>query len=112
MILHDRQDCTEFLARILDQTQAWRQKKAVEYADDPRNEKAAEMLDQLAIDAANLIDEQFAQLQPHFGWSSQIFRASVIQAAKSVGFSHRNRSSHSFVRLVGLACPLSAVFHK
>jgi predicted aminopeptidase len=109
MILNDKTDCTEFLARILDQTQAWRRKTAAEYADDPRNEKAARMLDQLAIDSANLSDQQWTELRPHFGWSSQIFRAGVVQAAKMVGFAHRNSSFDSFVRLVVKQLPTSRV---
>ena len=100
MILNDKQDCIEHCARILEQTSAWRKKKAAEWPDDVRNGKAAEMLDQLAIDSANLTDEQWAELKPHFGWSSQTWRGGLIQAAKLVGFAHRNRSFESFVKLI------------
>jgi hypothetical protein len=67
------------------------------------------MLDQLATDSANLSDEQFAELKPHLGWDSQIFRESLAQAAQMVGFGHRNRSLNSFVRLVVLQLPASRV---
>jgi hypothetical protein len=67
------------------------------------------MLDQLAIDATNLTDEQFVDLQPHFGWSSQIWRESLVQAARSVGFAHRNTNFASFVRTVVRHLPTTRV---
>jgi hypothetical protein len=109
MILNDKQDCIEQFARILEQTSAWRRKTATKYPDDLRNLKAAEMLDQLARDSANLTDEQWEELKPHFGWSSQTFRDALIQATKLVGFAHRNRSLDSFVRLAVWSLPTSRV---
>jgi hypothetical protein len=58
------------------------------------------MLDQLAIEAAGLTDEQFADLQPHFGWSSQIWRDGLVSAARMVGFANRNANFGAFVRSV------------
>jgi hypothetical protein len=87
MILNDKQDCIEQFARILEQTSAWRRKTATKYPDDLRNLKAAEILDQLVIDSANLSGEQWEELKPHFGWSSQTFRDALIQATKLVGFT-------------------------
>ena len=101
MILNDLQDCVESIVRILEQTSAWRRKTAAKFPDDSaRNIKAAEMLDQLGIDAASLTDEQFSDLRPHFGWSSQIWRDGLVSAAKMVGFAHRNTNFASFVRTV------------
>ena len=100
MVLNDKQDCTEYFARIFEQTAAWRRKKAAEYPDDLRNIKAAEMLDQLAIDSAKMTDAQWTELKPYFGWSSQTLRDALIQATKLVGFAHRNRGWESFIRLV------------
>jgi predicted aminopeptidase len=107
MILNDKQDCAEYFARIFEQTAAFRRKIATKYPDDLRNLKAAEMLDQLAIDSANLSDDNWEELKPHFGWSSQAFRDALIQATKLVGFAHRNRSFDSFVRLVVWHLPSS-----
>jgi hypothetical protein len=109
MILNDKQDCIESIARILEQTAAWRRKTAAKYPDDNRNTKAAEMLDKLAIDAASLTDEQFTDLQPHFGWSSQIWRDGLVSAARMVGFAHRNTNLTSFVRTVVRQLPVSRV---
>jgi hypothetical protein len=100
MILNDKQDCIESIARILEKTSAWRRSTAAKFPDDPRNIKAAEMLDQLAIDAANLTDDQWTDLQTHFGWASQTWRDGLVQAARLIGFSHRNNSFDSFVRAV------------
>jgi hypothetical protein len=100
MILNDKQDCIESIARILESTSAWRRKKAAEWPADQRNEKAAEMLDQLAKDCASLTDEHWNEFTPHFGWSSQNWREAVVQAAKMVGFAHRGKTFESFVRTV------------
>jgi hypothetical protein len=109
MILNDKQDCIESIARILENTSAWRKATAVKYPDDLRNIKSSEMLDQLAKDSANLTDEQWKEFTPHFGWSSQIWRGAVVQAAKMVGFAHRNRSFESFVRAVVRQLPTMRV---
>jgi hypothetical protein len=109
MILNDKQDCIESIVRILESTSAWRKRTAAKFPDDPRNAKAAEMLDQLAIDAASLTDEQFTDLQPHFGWSSQTWRDGLVQATRFVGFAHREKNFNSFVRLVVRQLPTSRV---
>jgi hypothetical protein len=109
MILNDKQDCIESIARILEQTSAWRRATAAKFPDDERNTKAAGMLDQLAIDAATLSDGQWTDLQKHFGWASQTWRDGLVQAARSVGFAHRNSSFDSFVRTVVRQLPTSRV---
>jgi len=106
---NDKQDCTEQFSTILDRTSAWRRKTAAKHPEDPRNLRAAEMLDQLAADSVHLTDEQWVQLKPYFGWNWQIFREGLIQAAKLVGFAHRNRGLDSFVRLVVKQLPASRV---
>jgi predicted aminopeptidase len=109
MNLNDKQDCNEQFAKTLDRTSAWRRKTASKYPDDPRNLKAAEMLDRLAIESTNLTDEHWEKLRPHFGWNSQTFYDALIQAAKLVGFAHRNSTFDSFVRLVVKQLPVSRV---
>ena len=109
MILNDKQDGIEHIERVLNQTSVWRMKKAAVFTDDPRNEKAAGMLDQLAIDCANLSDEQWAELKPHFGWNSQIWRSALIETARMVGFFHRNKTFDSFVRLLVKQLPASRI---
>jgi alkylhydroperoxidase family enzyme len=106
MILNDKQDCIDSIVRILEQTSAGRRKTAAKFPGDERNTKAAKLLDQLAIEAASLTDEQFSDLRPHFGWSSQIWRDGLVQAARSVGFAHRKTNFASFVRSIVRQLPL------
>jgi hypothetical protein len=108
MILNDKQDCIESIARILERTSAWRRSTAAKFPGDERNIKAAEMLDQLAIDAAKLTDEQFNDLQPFFGWSSPTWRAGLVEAARLVAFAHRSKSFDSFVRAVVRQLPATS----
>jgi hypothetical protein len=110
MILNDKQDCIDSFTRILEKTAAWRRSTAAKFpADSSRNINAAEMLDQLAIDAANLTENQWADLQGHFGWASQTWRDGLVQAARFVAFSHKNKSFDSFVRLVLRQLPSASV---
>src|ERR1700742_313036 len=96
--LKDKQDCAELLARILDRTSNWRRKTAEKYSTDPRNARAAEMLDRLVADSVALSDDEWEALRPHCcGWDSQSFHQAVSQAAKLVGFAHRNVGLDSFV---------------
>jgi hypothetical protein len=109
MILNDKQDCIESIAGILEKTSAWRSSTAAKFPGDPHNAKAAETLNQLAIDAANLTDEQWNDLQPYFGWASQTWRDGLVQAARLVGFAHREKNFNSFVRSVIRQLPHSSV---
>ena len=100
MILNDnKQDCIESIARILERTAEWR-KTALARFDDPRNFKAAETLERLAVDASGLTDEQWTDLQPHFAWASQFWRDDLFQAARLVGFAHKSKGFDAFIRLV------------
>jgi hypothetical protein len=109
MILNHKQDCIESIARVLEKTSAWRRATATKFPDDPRNLKSAELLDQLATDAASLSDDHWTDLQIHFGWASQTWRDGLVQAARLVGFAHRQKSFDSFVRLVVRQLPPSRV---
>jgi hypothetical protein len=63
--MNDKQDCIESIVRILERTAEWR-KTALARFDDPRNSKAAETLEQLAVDASGLTEEQWNALKPHY----------------------------------------------
>ena len=64
MTLNDKQDCIDSIAKVLERTAAWRKAIAVNFPDDPRNMRAAETLEKLAVDANNLSDEQWSDLIP------------------------------------------------
>jgi hypothetical protein len=111
MIMNDKNDCVESIAKISEKTSAWRRSTAAKFPDDQRNINAAEMLDLLAIEAANLTDEQWTALQPHFahGWSSQVWREALSTAARMVGFGHKSKSFDAFVRLVLRQLPSASI---
>jgi hypothetical protein len=70
MILNDKQDCIESIIRVLEGTSAWRRTTSARFPDDPRNMRAATTLDKLAVDVANLTDEQWLESKPHLdGWA-------------------------------------------
>jgi hypothetical protein len=58
MTLNDKQDCTESIVHALNRSEVWRTKLMVKYPNDSGNIRAAKMLNQLAIDAANMTDGQ------------------------------------------------------
>jgi hypothetical protein len=100
MILNDnKQDCIESIVRILERTAECR-KTALARFDDPRNLKAAETLEQLAVDASGLTEEQWNALKPHYAWASQFWRDDLFQAARMVGFAHKSKNLDAFVRLL------------
>ena len=101
MILNDKQDCIDSIAKVLERTAAWRKAIAVNFPDDPRNMRAAETLEKLAVDASILCDEQWSDLQPHFsGWASEKWRTGPSQTARQVGFHHRAKDFHFFAKVL------------
>ena len=51
MILSTKEDCVANITRALERTSLWRKAMTVRWPDDPRNMRAAQKLDQLALDA-------------------------------------------------------------
>ena len=83
---------------MLDRTSAWRKATALKFANDPRNLKAAHRLDSLAVEAVNLTDGQWAELQPHFSWSSEKWRNALSHTARQVGFHFRAGDLAFFIK--------------
>src|SRR2546423_255822 len=50
MISNDKQDCIESITKVFEGTSAWRKSISTRFSD-PRNMRAAETLDKLAVDA-------------------------------------------------------------
>jgi hypothetical protein len=111
MILNDKQDCIESIAKVLEGTSSWRKSLSTRFPDDPRNMRAAKTLDQLAVDVVNLTDEQWSELKPHFGgWASERWRGGLSQTARQVGFHNRAKDVSFFLKvLVQNLSPLSVV---
>jgi hypothetical protein len=110
MTLNDnKQDCVESIVHALNRSEVWRTKLMVKYPADTGNLRAAKMLNQLAVDAVNMTDEQWSKLEPHFCWSSGVWRNGLSEAARQVGFGHRARDFGSFVNALVLHVAPSSV---
>jgi hypothetical protein len=97
-MLNEKNDCIESIHSVLDRTSTWRKSLTVRWPDDPRNARAAARLDQLAADAANLTDEQWADLKSHYNWASTVWRDTLNQTARQVGFHHRSGDLDYFIK--------------
>jgi hypothetical protein len=105
-----KQDCSDSIAQYIERTAIWRRSLAVKFAGDIRNARAAEALERLAVEAADLSDEQWGLLRPHFGgWASETWRDALGLAARQVGFAYRQRGFDSFVRLIALQFPQNEI---
>lgn len=97
-LLNTKNDCIDSIRNIARSTSAWRKSLTVRWPDDPRNAQAVTLLDQLAANAVNLTDEQWAALQPHFNWASESWRDGLNQTGRQVGFHNRNGELDYFIR--------------
>src|ERR1700722_12163743 len=79
----NKTDCIESIVRGFERTSAWRKSISANF-NDPRNLRAAETLDKLAVDTAGMTDDQFASGQEHFNWASLPWRNAVSQTTRRV----------------------------
>lgn len=100
MMLNDKDDCIETIIKALDRASAWRKTLTARWPDDPRNGRAARALDNLSKEAPKLTDEQWSELQTHYGWASENWRNGLNQAARQVGFHHRCGDFAIFVKVL------------
>jgi hypothetical protein len=98
----NKTDCIESIVRGFERTSAWRKSISANF-NDPRNLRAAETLDKLAVDTAGMTDDQFASVQEHFNWASLPWRNAVSQATRRV---ERQASvfGQNRLRFCGTAC--------
>ena len=97
MIENEKIDAIDSLIFGLNRTAEWRKKMAARYPSDPRNARAAECLAKLATDATGLSDGAWLLLQPYSEWASENWRASISNAARTVGFQKKISDLPSFV---------------
>ena len=81
--------CIESLSGSLKRTASWRRSLQTRY-NDPRNERAAIRLDQLASEANNLTAEAWLELQKFYAWDSWRWSDAVSQASRHVEFRNVN----------------------
>jgi hypothetical protein len=101
MINNSKQYCIDSLTGSLKRTATWRRSLQSKYPNDPRNGRAAERLNQLAIEANDLTDEVFNQLQPFYNWASENWSEAVSQASRHVEFRNINTLPAFTKTLVG-----------
>jgi hypothetical protein len=87
-MLNDKEDCIETIIKTLERTSAWRKTLMARWPDDARNGRAVRALDNLSRETAKLTDQQWSELQPHYGGTSEAWRNGLNQAARQVGFHH------------------------
>jgi hypothetical protein len=85
----------------LRRTASWRRSLQTKY-NDPRNERAAEKLDQLASEAKDLTDEAWSELMPFYNWASFKWSDSLSQASRQVQFRGVNTLPAFVSTLVGI----------
>jgi hypothetical protein len=91
-------DCIDSLIFGISRTGDWRRSTAFKYPTDLRNARAADCLAKLAAEASQLTDEEWSQLQPHFGWTSDSWREGISKTARLVGFKHKIKDLPTFVQ--------------
>jgi hypothetical protein len=107
-MINDKNDAVEYIVRVLEQKSAWRKATTARFPDDPRNKRASDRLDQLAVEAVEMTDEQYDALKPYFGWASVAFRDALSQVSRQVGFQHRGKDFGSFVKTLVSELSLSS----
>lgn len=94
-----KRECVASMIRALESTSVWRKGIVAKFPNDPRLLKAAATLDQLAIDATNLTDDQWLPLKPFFGGrNSDAWRAALNLTVRQIGFDYRVNHLDAFVR--------------
>jgi hypothetical protein len=95
---NNKSECIESVVRILERTEAWRRTLSIRFQNDPRNLRSAEVLNQLAKDAANLTDDQWLALSPHYNWASEKWRSALNDTARGIGFHIRTKQFDIFLK--------------
>src|SRR5258705_9238111 len=98
MIDDTKNDCIDSIIKMLQRTSNWRKSITARFPTDPRNKKAADTLDSLAVEAASLTDAQWESLRHHFSWCSERWRNALSHTARGVGFHFRSSDLTFFVK--------------
>jgi hypothetical protein len=103
MLENERLECIQSIKFGISRTALWREKIGARYPSDPRNGRAADCLAELATGPAELSDEAWLHLQPHFDWSSEPWREAISQTARLAEFKAKITSLPAFVTaLIGV----------
>ena len=94
-----KSDCIESITRTLEKTSTWRKNLAARFPDDaPRNLRAAQILAALAIDSANMTDQEWEALSSYYNWASGKWRSALNDTARGIGFHIRTKQFDIFLK--------------
>jgi hypothetical protein len=99
MAINSKQNCSLDLSASIRRTSSWRRGLQDKY-NDPRNGRAADILDRIAAEAEELSDEAWSTLSQHYCWSSGKWADSVSQTSRLAGFRHVDTLSAFVEQLV------------
>jgi hypothetical protein len=94
--MNTKADCINSIFGSLTRTSRWRAGLQKKYPSDARNGRAAETLSRLAKESCNLSDKQWAELQPHFHWSSERWADALAQTSRFVEFQRYIKTFPAF----------------
>jgi hypothetical protein len=92
-----RIECCQSIKFGIARTGQWRSRIAPEYSDQ-RNAAAAARLAELAADPAELSDDEWSQLEPHYEFASGRWRDAISQVARQCEFRIQMKDMESFVK--------------
>ncbi|MEH2590288.1 hypothetical protein [Bradyrhizobium sp. AZCC 1721] len=95
----ERHDCLYALKSNLRRTAHWREMTLGPRFNDPRNSEAAVVCKRLA-EQAELTDDDWMALKPHFSWTSQKWADVLREASRMVGFRPSITDFPTYVRCV------------
>jgi hypothetical protein len=100
MITNTKQYCIDSLSGSLKRTASWR--RSLTRYNDPRNERAAARLDQLASEVSELTEDAWLELQKFYAWDSWKWSDAVSAASRQVEYRNVNTLRAFTKTLVGI----------
>jgi hypothetical protein len=100
-MINNKQYCIENLSSSLRRSASWRRSLQARYPD-PRNERAADKLEQLANEASDLSEEAWQELQKFYNWASFQWSDAVSAVSRQVGFRNVNTLPAFVSALLGI----------
>jgi hypothetical protein len=102
MITNSKSNCINDLSASMSRTANWRRGLLAKF-NDPRNALAAATLDRFADEIGNLSDEDWAELQHFYSWSSTKWSEAVSLASRRVVFQRNVKTMDDYLnQLVGI----------
>ncbi len=102
MTTNNKKYCVDSLSGSLKRTASWRRSLQTRFPNDPRNERAATRLDQLASEVNELTEDAWLELQKFYAWDSWNWSDAVSAASRQVEYRNVNTLPAFTKTLVGI----------